>query len=167
MRRTGGVVSALLTMSLLSGCSALVEGWAGVTVDDQGGAVIVVQSCGLPFDWLTLRGTKDGIVGPSEEPTPVGDARWTADPAVEPGSFTQVGTTTSGAPWTLETSPAVFEDGATYSVQAGMDSMWGGANRSYGAVFSRPDLATLRPGQVLNPFGDVLTLEQFQKQACD
>jgi hypothetical protein len=42
-----------------------------------GVVVIVVQACDLPFDWLTVHGLKDGIVGPSEEPTPVGGARWT------------------------------------------------------------------------------------------
>ena len=165
MRRTGVVVSALLTMSLLSGCSASVDGWVGVTVDEQGEVVILVQACNLSFEWLEVNGVEIGVLEASEEPTYADGSRWVADPTVEAGTFTQVSAISSSAPWSLETAPATFEDGFSYSVHAGLDS-WGRAHRSWGANFTPEDLAQLRPGQVLPPFGDVMSLEQFQSTAC-
>jgi hypothetical protein len=165
MRRVGVVVSVLLTVSLLSGCSAKVGGWAGVTIDAQGAVQIVVQACDLPFDWLSLSGSSIGDAAQSP-PTYSDEVRWDADPAVEPGTFTQVPAIGSTAPWSLRTAAPVFVDGMSYSVWAGMDSMWGGANRSSYPMFTSADLAKLRPGQVLAPLGEVMTLEQFRSGAC-
>jgi hypothetical protein len=165
MRHTRVVVVALLTVTVLTGCSPKFDGWVGVSTDARGDIELLLQTCNESVDWLSLDGMANSAPGQSQATylTPI---KWGADPAADPGTFARVGMTSSDAPWALQTPAAALESGVVYDAQAGRDGAFGDAVRTRGSSFKLADVKKLRPGQVLTPFGAIVTVQQFKKDAC-
>ena len=158
MKRCGLVLSALVLLS--SGCGNVITteiiGVTGVSVDDEGNPVVLVQLCKGTIDHVELSGTREGLA--DDEPNPTYGGWDAASPAqglisINLGSGTKGWT---GRVFSPEPDRRYIVDGSSTTADVATSQV----------VFSADDLANLQPGQVVRGDGEVVSAASFSTDAC-
>ena len=158
MKRCGLVLSALVLLS--SGCGNVITteiiGVTGVSVDDEGNPVVLVQLCKGTIDHVELSGTREGLA--DDEPNPTYGGWDAASPAqglisINLGSGTKGWT---GRVFSPEPDRRYIVDGSSTTADVATSQV----------VFSADDLAGLQPGQVVRGDGEVVSAARFSTDAC-
>lgn len=145
---------------LLTGCGNLITtdviGATGITVDDQGNPVALIEVCTGTIDHLDVAGTREGLA--DDEPNPSFGEWAAADPQQGP---IEVNLITGTPGWTGP--KLVLESGHGYIVEGNSSTADVVASQT---VFTVGSLAKLKPGQVIVRDGEVVTREAFKEDAC-
>lgn len=147
-------------LAALSGCGVEAGGVVGMTVDDAGKPVAVVQMCEGHIDGATLFLSRGG---PDEEEF----GEWEVSPPVT--GFSQFSLTAGGDGWRLVGTLKPRDPQTRYTIYGWTnDNSWSATHLD----FSEQDLTGLRPGTVLVPSTDSETPERrsladFQSKTCE
>ncbi|GAA1537344.1 hypothetical protein [Kribbella lupini] len=144
--RTGLAAVALCATAVLTGCGPpLADHRLGMTVDDSGNPVIVLQDCkeGDVVELQLFDESRTSQSFPGGEP-PVPIAVYTTSEASK--TVRQIPVKTGGAGWAPTAVVPALRASASYKVRG-----WGKEHQSYGGqtIFTPNDLKSLKPGEVL------------------
>lgn len=165
MRRSCGILLAVIGIMSIASCSPPTGGWAGVSVDAQGHPIIALAWCeGAAPERVSIShredpsGALDSVPGPSSLATVVDDGDFIA-----PSLNGQIASVRLDAPedgWTVEPKPFVLRPGVLYSA---IGYQKRGSSSSQVNIrdvsFRAADFAKLRPGQVLIQWGESVPLK--------
>jgi hypothetical protein len=163
--RRPGVWVALVGVFLLSSCTAKIDGYSGVTVDSEGHAQALIQTCKHSADIATIYWGDDPKGGDSRD-ADIGDWKFSRSTAGQPITWPVDATHAEGVQATVPIKRMVPR--RTYSLVGGTkDNSWSTAHVS----FTLEDLKALKPGLVLvldsQSHHREVSVKQFSDLACD
>jgi hypothetical protein len=150
---------------LLSSCGPPLDGYAGVTVDSNGQAQALIQTCKHSMDGATIYWSEDPKGGDSDHAL-IGEWEFSRSAVGRPITWPVDADRAEGVRASVPIKTLV--PGRTYSLYGWTkDNSW-----SSGSVdFTLIDLKTLKPGQVLILYTGVqprvVSIQRFSDVTCD